>query len=186
MAETRKSHDRRVREDWYGKYAPADKGGIDLGCQLDPIHPGRDNWIRYDWTLNSENDAQHCSNIADESQACCYASHILEHLRDPGLAIRNWWRILQPGGCLIVCVPSRDLYEKRTELPSRWNGEHKTFWLLERDEPPFTRSLFHEVTGNTPGGQLQLLRVLDEGWVSNGDQHSGGEYSLEAVIRKLS
>jgi len=187
MAETKKSHERRVREDFYGKYAPPHALGIDIGCQHDHVHPGRDNWRRYDWIFNREDDAQTCANLADESFEVVWASHVLEHMKNPSVAIQNWWRILKPGGTMVINVPSKWLYEKRNEPPSRWNGEHYTFWLLDREEPPFTRSLFKEVTENTPGGELLLLRVLDEGWVSNGpDVHSGGEYSLEAVVRKLS
>jgi hypothetical protein len=35
-----------------------------------------------------------------------------------------------------------------------------------------------------PNANIVSLRVLDEDWVSNGDGHSGGEYSIEVIIRK--
>jgi len=87
---------------------------------------------------------------------------------------------------VVVVVPHRDLYEKRRFLPSRFNGDHKLFWLPAEYEPPCTFSLFHTIRQAIPQGQIQSFRILDEGWVSlPPEQHSPGEYAIEAVIRKV-
>jgi SAM-dependent methyltransferase len=180
MAETIKSRERRVRENWFEKYAPFHFSGIDIGCGKDPLNA---TFRRFDH-LFGDGDAQKMIGVPDNSFFTVYASHILEHLHDPIEALHNWYRICLSPGHLIICVPHRDLYEKRTTLPSRWNAEHKTFWLPEMGEPPITRGLRETILQAIPNADIVLLRVLDEGWVSNGDAHSGGEYSIEAIVRK--
>jgi SAM-dependent methyltransferase len=53
-----------------------------------------------------------------------YSSHCLEHMRDVPETLRNWTRILRPGGWLYVVVPDYVLYEKMS-WPSRFNSDHK-------------------------------------------------------------
>ncbi len=43
--------------------------------------------------------------FADESFEEIFASHVLEHLKDPFAAMREWRRLLKPGGKLIIRVP---------------------------------------------------------------------------------
>lgn len=178
MAETEKSLDRRKREGWFEKYITAPV--IDIGCATDPI---TDDCRRYDRDLG-DGDCTFCRDIADESYQTVYASHVLEHVYHPLTAIQNWVRILKPGGRLIICVPHRDLYEKKQLLPSRWNGEHKTFWLPFKMDPPNTFSLFHTVEQADQSLTIESIRVLDDGYSSNGDEHSSGEYSIELIGRK--
>jgi SAM-dependent methyltransferase len=178
--ETEKSRLRRIKEGWFHKYAPPDQPGIDIGCGIDPLN---DTFSLWDG-IYGDGDATFMDGIPDETFHTVYASHILEHLADPVEAVRNWWRILKPGGHLIILVPHRDLYEKRKELPSIWNSDHKWFWLPSEMEPPHTLSLAH-VIGSGTGKDLIWIRVLDEGYVDNGsDTQPGGEYSIEGIVQK--
>lgn len=180
-AESSKSKIRRKEEGWFDKYAPASMCGIDIGCGDDPIHP---TFRRYDKKLK-DGDAELMAEMPDDVYFTVYASHVLEHLPRPGVAIQNWYRICKPGGHVIICVPHRDLYEKKTTLPSRWNGDHKHFWLPEEDEPPVTRGLRSTIRRVLPEeAEIVLLRVLNEGYQANGAGHPDGEYSIEAVIHK--
>lgn len=178
--ETAKAHFRRLREGWYERYAPADKPGIDIGCGIDPLNNTFHKWD----AVYGDGDATYMDGVPDATYHTVYASHVLEHLQDPVEAVRNWWRILQPGGHLIICVPHRDLYENKKELPSNWNSDHKWFWLPQEFDPPHTLSLAH-VVGRGTDRDTVLIRVLDEGHKSSGlDEHPGGEYSIEAIVRK--
>jgi SAM-dependent methyltransferase len=181
MAETKKSYARRVRENWFDTYAPYWLSGIDLGCSTDPLNS---TFRRFDMQFG-DGDAQKMEGFGENLFHTIYASHLLEHVHDPVEALKNWYKICRAPGHIIICVPHRDLYEKKKNLPSRWNGDHKTFWLPETGEPPVTRGLRETILQAIPNANIALLRVLDEGWVSNGEKkHSGGEYSIEAIIRK--
>lgn len=176
--ETEKSHDRRTREGWFDRYVR--EPIIDIGCGNDPLTPTAFKYDRI-WGCG---DATFCEDVESESYATCYASHVLEHVWHPLTALQNWVRILKPGGRLIVCVPHRDLYEKRQLLPSRWNEEHRSFWLPFASDPPNTFSLLDTVRQAVPSLTIESVRVLDDDWQSNGDGHSGGEYSVELIGRK--
>lgn len=183
MGETSKAHDRRVRENWYAEYIQTP--GIDIGCQHDPVD---EHFRKYD-VIFGDGDATLMADVPDDSYKTVYASHVLEHLADPIKALRNWYRILRPGGYLLVSVPHRDLYEKKLNLPSRWNGEHKTFWLpvhpdnLERHTKGLCNTIILALFDHK--AELMSLRVCDDGYQRfTEDVHSQGEYSIEAIVRK--
>lgn len=181
MGETYKSHNRRLAEGWFDKYAPAHMSGIDLGCQKDPLNHTFRRWD----VIFGDPDATFMEGVPDNQFQTVYASHLLEHLDDPVTAIKNWYRILRPTGYLIVCVPHRDLYEKKVSLPSNWNQEHKWFWLPETYEPPHTQSLKAIILQAAPTANIVSLKVLREGWIPlPPNKHSTGEYSIEAIILK--
>ena len=50
-------------------------------------------------------------------------------------------RICKPGGVVLISLPHRDLYERKKTLPSRWNQDHRYFYLPNRCEPPHTFSV---------------------------------------------
>lgn len=109
---------RRARGD-FEKYLHGD--GIDIGAGDDPlvVHVGT---VRA-WDLH-DGDAQLMSGVPDESFDFVYSSHCLEHMRSVEEALRNWLRILKPGGYLYTVVPDYILYEKMV-WPSRFNTDHK-------------------------------------------------------------
>jgi len=182
VGETGKALPRRLRENWFEKYAPSDQTGIDLGAQKDPLNH---TFRRFDFVYG-DGDATYMKGVPDESFFTVYASHILEHLQYPHIAIKRWFDILKPDGHLIIVVPHRDLYEKKKFLPSNWNPEHTYFWLPDQEEPPCTKSLKKEILSAIPNANLVSFRVLDEGYdySLSEHEHAIGEYSIEAIIQK--
>lgn len=181
MAEVRKAKQRRLAEGWFEKYCPNHMSGIDIGCGNDPVN---ETFRKWDMVFG-DGDATFMEGVSDNMFCTVHASHVLEHLHDPVEGIKNWFRILRPGGHLIIAVPHRDLYEKKKELPSRWNFDHKSFWLPESVEPPDTRSLKGTILEAIPNANIVSFNVLDEGWLPKPeDEHSTGEYSIEAIIKK--
>lgn len=181
--ETSKAKARRIRENWFCRFAPEDRTGIDIGCGADPLNS---TFRRWDMLLG-DGDASLMEGVPDDTFHTVYASHVLEHLRDPVTAVQHWMRICRPGGHVIIAVPHRDLYERKLDLPSRWNADHKWFWLPATDESPVTLSLSRVIDSGCKCFRHQLvdLRVCDEGWQSvDPNAHAVGEYSIEAVIRK--
>jgi SAM-dependent methyltransferase len=126
----RRAHDARFAT----RYFRGD--GIDIGGGIDPLDLGREFFplIRHLFNYDQEHgDAQLLANVADDTFDFLYSSHCLEHLRDPVEALRNWLRVVKPGGHLVIDVPEEDLYEQGN-WPSRFNGDHKlTFTLSKRN-----------------------------------------------------
>lgn len=156
--------------------------GIDIGCGDDPLTNEVERWD----TASGQGDATLMAGVPINTYDYVYASHLLEHLDAPQEAVRNWWRILKPWGWLIIVVPHRDLYEKRALLPSRFNPDHKHFWVPLLPQAPHTLGLLDTVTQALDGlFVFESLRVIDEGFeYVSPTVHSNGEYSIELIIRK--
>lgn len=181
MVETAKAHNHRIRDGWFEKYTPNDKIGIDIGCGDDVLLPC---FRCYD-ASHGDGDATFMGSIDADSYDVVYASHVLEHLVDPVLALKNWWRILKPRGHLIILAPHRDMYEKKKTLPSNWNSDHKSYWLPEFGENKFTYGLKETVIKAIPQAEIISLCILDEGFKSDSNStHSHGEYSIEIIVKK--
>lgn len=185
--ETSKAYERRTAEGWFQKYAPEDRCGLDLGAGQDPLNQTFRRWDQ----IYGDGDAANLDGVPSESFWTVHASHLLEHLRNPRKALRRWYDVLRPGGHLIVLVPHRDLYEKKSMLPSQWNGDHKSFWLPDEEDPPCTKSLKHEILSAIPNAEIVSLRVLQDDYLAEMGKgmepyrtHPAGEYSIEAIVRK--
>jgi SAM-dependent methyltransferase len=175
--ETTKAHARRTREGFFEKYCGGN--GLDIGYGGDLLSATCIGWDIED------GDAQLLDRIADEAFDLVYSSHTLEHVEDASEALRNWYRVVKPGGHLIIFVPDRDLYEKKPTLPSRWNPEHKRFFLLDRDEPPDTIGLLPLIERNLPDAEIVSAQRCAEGHtIVDPLVHSDGEYSIEIIVRK--
>jgi SAM-dependent methyltransferase len=177
-AETTKARPRRLREGFFDLYCQGK--GLDIGYGGDPVTPGCNGWDFED------GDAQYLPGLRDESFDFVYASHTIEHMVDPAVALQNWWRVVKRGGYLLLYIPHRDLYEKRTTLPSRWNHDHKHFFLVDRDEAPDTLGMKPLFERSLHGYDLVYLKECSEGHtITDPLIHSDGEFSIEAVLRKL-
>lgn len=180
MSETAKAFDRRMREGFFLKYIQ--NLVIDIGCGNSPVSNECEKW---DITLGNT-DATFMHGVADNVFDCVYSSHLLEHLTEPEVALRNWYRITKRGGWIVIMVPHRDLYEHKRFLPSLWNPDHKTFYMPVFHEPPHTRGLLQtawEALGKTI--TVESLRVFSDGNTHTDPMiHSNGEYSIELILRK--
>ena len=177
MGETAKAHARRLREGFFDKYCQG--YGLDIGYGGDPVVENVRGW---DF---EHGDAHYLKGLDDESFDFVYASHLLEHLPDTETALTHWWRVLKPGGYLLLFVPHRDLYEKKQTLPSRFNDDHAHFFMPEDDEAPDTIGVRAMINRMFPTAEIEYIRTCDEGYRNPGDElPSEGEYSIEAVVRK--
>jgi SAM-dependent methyltransferase len=193
--ETAKAFDRRVKSGWFDKYLVG--SGIDIGCGTDKlVSPHSDGFQCRGWDVG-DGDAQLMQGVPYGSFDFVYSSHCLEHMHDPSEALSNWWRILKPGGYLVVIVPCEYLYEQST-WPSRGNGGHKTSWRLTDEEKattPVSRSLLTEISKLLPDNKYAEVEVLQRvdtnydyelpkrGWV---DQTGGpAEAALEVIVKKV-
>ena len=177
--ETSKAKNRRVKEGFFEKYCNG--RGLDIGYGGDPVLPNVDVWDI------EHGDAQYLNGIADNQYDFIYSSHTLEHLEDPAEAIGNWWRVLKKNGHLVLYVPHRDFYEKKKTLPSRFNPSHKHFFIIENDEPPDTIGILSMLRRTLSDYEVVYIKECCDGFtIKDPLVHSNGEYSIEAVIKKLS
>lgn len=177
--ETEKSHLNRLFTGFYTKYMSG--VGLDIGYKgsvkdaspvlasaigVDTDYPGYDGK-----TLP----------FPDESQDYVFASHVLEHIEDSQSAVEEWFRVLRPGGYLVICVPHQYLYEKKELTPSMYNEDHKEFYtgdyLLSQIE------LALEINA----WRLRHMRDNDDNFDYSipPEMHSSGCYEIECVIQKI-
>jgi SAM-dependent methyltransferase len=175
--ETSKARGRRVREGFFERYC---RGiGLDIGYGGDLLAPNCRPWDI------EHGDALHLRPLKDASFDFIYSSHTLEHMSDPSAALKNWWRVLKPGGYLILYIPHRDLYEKKWGLPSRWNPDHKFYFLVDEDDPPVTLGIVPLIRRSLSEAKIVYAQICREGFtLTDPDVHSDGEYSIEVVAHK--
>lgn len=153
MGETSKRHASRQASGWFERYLVGE--GIDIGCGDDPVTPTCTPWDL------PQGDAQVMAGVPDARFDWVYSSHCLEHMVDPSVALANWWRILKPGGYLIVLVPDEDLYEQQN-WPPIFNADHKSTWTIRkaRSWSPVSRNLADELR-QLPGSEVVSLRLYN-------------------------
>ena len=156
--------------------------GIDIGCKNTAL-PNCQSWD------TEQGDAQYMTTIPDESFDWVASFHCLEHLRDPQVALTNWWRILKPGGYLIVYVPDEDLYE-RGVWPPHFNPDHKaTFTISKQDSwSPVSYNVLDMISLLTRPFTIYSLQLRDTDFDytigPEVDQSGHAETTIEIVLKK--
>jgi len=129
--------------------------GLDIGGKPDPLCLYQQLFCQmrtvrtWDW---EDGDAQYLASVKDFEFDFVHSSHCLEHLVDPREGIRNWLRVVRPGGYLVVTVPDEDLYEQGV-FPSTFNRDHKWTFTIFKTRSWSERSL----------NLVDLVRELGEG-----------------------
>lgn len=93
-----------------------------------------------------------------------FSSHLLEHIQDYRTALKEWWRIIRPGGHLCLYLPHKDFYPNIGQPGA--NPDHKHDFL-----PSDIIEAMKEV------GYWDLLE--------NQERNEGDEYSFFQVYKKL-
>jgi SAM-dependent methyltransferase len=192
MKELSKSIQRRLREpNFISRYF---RGvGIDIGGLPDPFFQYKELFPLVTevktWDL-VDGDAQFMAGEADESYDFVLSSHCLEHLHDPFVGILNWFRLLRPGGHLVVTIPDEDLYEQGI-WPSRYNRDHKHTFSIWKDKSwsPVSINVIDLVRNLGSQAEIKLLKLEDTSYryhLPTFDQTLTpvAESSIEFVIRK--
>jgi predicted SAM-dependent methyltransferase len=113
--------------------------GIDVGCGGDPITPAA---VRVDlpqpYAVYTEmpvqlgGDAGNLFWFRDGTLDFVYSSHVLEDFADPGAILREWLRVLKPGGRLVIFCPDEQRFRahcRRTGQPYNTHHHHADFSL---------------------------------------------------------
>lgn len=121
--------------------------GLDLGCgpyKAFPHFIGVDNCNheQFGWSIKPDLYVETCERldiIASQSVPFVFSSHLLEHLEEPGRALKEWVRVIRPKGFLILYVPDEDEYPKVGEYGAnpdhKWNVSYAKVIELMNDVP---------------------------------------------------
>jgi ADP-heptose:LPS heptosyltransferase/predicted SAM-dependent methyltransferase len=93
---------------------------LDIGAgpyKVFPHFSGVDNghhWSHGTWTDIRVDDAKDLSQLGSASWDLAYSSHLLEHFpyEEVPAVLREWMRVVKPGGHLILYVPDENQYPK--------------------------------------------------------------------------
>lgn len=154
--------------------------GLDIGGKPDPLalylelFPRAESVRTWDW---EDGDAQFLASEPDGAYGFVHSSHCLEHLVDPRVGIVNWFRVLRPGGHLVVMVPDEDLYEQGV-FPSTYNRDHKhTFTVWKQASwSPVSINVLDLLRTLGPSADVLKVELL----------HAGHRFSLPRYDQTLS
>lgn len=167
--------------------------GLDIGGKPDPLCLYQQLFCQmrtvrtWDW---EDGDAQFLASVKDFEFDFVHSSHCLEHLVDPREGIRNWLRVVRPGGYLVVTVPDEDLYEQGV-FPSMFNRDHKwTFTIFKtRSWSERSMNLIDLVRELGEGAELVRMEQLSSTYRFDLPRYDQtltpvGECGIEIVIRR--
>jgi len=175
--ETMKARSRREKKNFFNLYCNGN--GLDIGYGGDTLTKDCEGFDIED------GDAHYIKKVINNKYDYVYSSHLLEHLDDPVVALKNWWKVLKKDGYLILYVPDRDLYEKKKTLPSRFSLDHKHYFTLDKDEQPNTLGLVTLIKNNINHFRIISAEICSEGFtIVDPYIHSNGEYSIEIILQK--
>ncbi len=192
MYECSKATGRRLNTPGFGShYFVGD--GVDVGAGNDPLgrfaglFPGIQSVTPFD---TADGDAQDLACFTDGRFDFLHSSHCLEHLRDPFAALRNWTRVVRPGGYLVVLVPDEDLYEQGV-WPSTFNGDHKrTFTVCKAQSwSPVSVNLTDLLAFVADRAEAVRVEVLHQTFLPDRPREDQtcnpvGECAIEFVLRR--
>lgn len=117
----------------------------------------------------------------NESFDTVYSSHVIEHVSDLKGFIQEQHRVTKTNGYIIIVSPHQYLYERKLELPSNWNGDHKIFL-----SPGKLLTIIESVLKpNTY--RVRLLEDNDSEYNYSVplQQHPDGGYEILVVLQKI-
>jgi len=151
---------------------------LDLGCGMQTVWPsaiGIDNGHHFGPnSAGIRGDCLDLSTFCNESMDAVFSSHFLEHIEKDKVpeVLREWARVIKPGGHLVLYLPSGNLYP-RIGQPGA-NPDHK--WdPMPGDIEAMLKAM---ATTGSKGARV--------GWTLLESEERGGtnEYSLYIVARK--
>lgn len=148
------------------------RNGFDLGCGASKVFPhfvGLDSNVDrrlFGTPTQPDLAVPSCETMpvfADGVMDTIFSSHLLEHIDDYRAALREWWRLVKPGGHLILYLPHRDFYPNIGQPGA--NPDHKHDFL--------------------PADIIEAMESAGD-WdlVVNEARNGGCEYSFLQVYRK--
>jgi len=110
-------------------------------------------------------DACDLSIFAGQEFDAVFSSHLLEHIEDHKKALKEWWRLVKPGGYLVLYLPHKEFYPNIGQPGA--NPDHK-----------------HDFLPQDIIDCMMELKYWD--LLENQERNEGYEYSFFQVYKKIS
>lgn len=153
--------------------------GLDIGCGgfkayehfigVDNMHHAQEFGWQYKPDMAID-DAMKLDVFASQSMDFVFSSHLLEHMPDPERTLREWWRVIKPGGYLVLYLPDDELYPKMGTEGA--NPDHKH---------DLNRTKVCAWMQDVGSWDLVVEELRD---ADNGPGEHGNEYSFYQVYKK--
>jgi predicted SAM-dependent methyltransferase len=128
MSETARHRDKTAR------YCQGN--GVDLGSGGDPVVPtavqvdlpkpyGNELRTGGKASIQLHGDATNLIWFKDECMDYCYSSHLLEDFADWTPILKEWCRIIKPGGYLVLLIPDKQRFAEAVKRGQPGNPAHK-------------------------------------------------------------
>lgn len=167
--------------------------GLDVGSGRDPLRryaqlfPLIRSLEEFDLP---DGDAQDLPKHPNDRFDFLHSSHCLEHLRNPFEGLRNWIRVVKPGGYLVVLIPDEDLYEQGV-WPSTFNTDHKHTFTIHKATSWSPVSVNVTDLIRTFADQVQVVKIelLHQTFLRGQERRDQtgtpvGECAIEFILRK--
>lgn len=152
---------------------------LDIGCGPDPVVPHARPFDKI------HGDAEHITEHVSDTYDTVYSSHCLEHMSDVPRALAEWWRLVRPGGYMIIVVPHEDLYEQGF-WPSLYNRDHKATFRLDADASWSPKSYdLRQLIKGLRGAEIIDAKVQDHGYRYGWRPRIGRRPRTLGPVRKL-
>lgn len=137
--------------------------GVDLGCGLVRIRSDAIGVDLYNPAADMRTDARKLDEFPDEHFDYVFSSHLLEEIQNTEATLKEWLRILKPGGYVVLYQADKNLYYSFDD--PRCNKAHKHHFSWEE-----LWALFEKIGG------IQLIH--------HGRYPELDEWSFELVVKK--
>ena len=130
---------------------------IDIGAGEDLVCDGAEKFDQDD------GDANHITRYRNiNTYDTVHSSHCLEHMYEPEKALLEWWKIIKPGGYLVLVVPDEDLYEQGY-WPSHFNRDHKATFTISNKKSwsPVSFNIL-ELVSSLPNSEIISAEIQDK------------------------
>lgn len=192
MKETSKAIQRRIHDpNFANRYFTG--VGLDILGGNDPLGLHNELFPKLksvrSWS-GEDGDPQTLPGVQNESFDFVHCVQALARMEDPRVATAHWFRVLKPGGHLILTVPDEDLYEQG-EFPSTFAPSHRWSFTIHKAKSwsPKSVNLLDMLVRIGPAVEIVKVELLNANYryrLPRFDQTltPTGESAIEAVIRK--
>jgi len=149
---------------------------IDIGAGNDLVSVGAE---RFDQEDGDANEITKFRGL--NTYDTVHSSHCLEHMYEPGKALLEWWKIIKPGGHLVLVVPDEDLFEQGF-WPSLFNDDHKATFTLKKGKSwsPVSYNVL-DLVSSLPNSEIISVEIHDK----NYDYKLQSKHPPPLLLKKL-